>query len=162
MIKKFLPLHKFGNNYPSTEKGYYDSFLDLQKQMNNLFGDIFDDSSMMSASSGSFVPQFNISETDTAFEVSTELPGMEEKDIDISIENKILSIEGEKHFEEEKDEKNYHLTERRYGSFKRSFALPEGLALDKIEAKFKNGVLTMHLPKTDEGKKKVTKIKITE
>jgi HSP20 family protein len=87
---------------------------------------------------------------------------MEEKDIDISIENKILSIKGEKHFEEEKDEKNYHLTERRYGSFKRSFALPEGLALDKIEAKFKNGVLTMHLPKTDEGKKKVTKIKITE
>ena len=162
MIKKFLPLHKFENNYPSNEKGYYDSFLDLQKHMNNLFGDIFDDSSLMATSSGSFVPKFNISETDTAFEVSAELPGLEEKDIDISIEKNILSIEGEKNFEEEKNEKNYHLTERRYGSFKRSFSLPENLALDKVEAKFNNGVLTMHLPKTDEGKKKVTKVKITK
>ncbi|MFA6716669.1 MAG: Hsp20/alpha crystallin family protein [Victivallales bacterium] len=163
MINKFLPRHQRRDNYPSTDKGYYNPFLDLQKQMNDLFGTFFDDSSSLLAAPdkcGAFTPKFEISETDKGIDVSAEMPGMEEKDIDISIENNILSIAGEKRFEEEKKEKNYHLTERSYGSFKRSFSLPDGIAVDKVGAKFNNGVLTMHLPKTEEAKKKVTKVKI--
>jgi HSP20 family protein len=163
MINKFLPRHQRGDKYPSTDKGYYNPFQELQKQMNDLFGTFFDDSPSLLAARdkyGAFTPKFDISESDKAIDLSAELPGIEEKDIDISVEKNILSIAGEKRFEEEKKEKNYHLTERSYGSFRRSFSLPDGIAVDKIEAKFNNGVLTMHLPKTEAAKKKVTKVKI--
>lgn len=162
MTKKFLPRKQ--GNYPA-EKGYYSPFTELQRQMNELFGSFFDDTPSLfngHGIAGGFAPKFDISETDKAIEVNAELPGMEEKDIDISIENNVLSIRGEKRSEEKKDEKNYHLTERSYGTFQRRFSLPEGVDLDKVKAKFNNGVLTMELPKTAESRKKVTKIKISK
>jgi HSP20 family protein len=162
MTKKFLPRKK--DNYPA-EKGYYNPFMELQRQMNDLFGSFFDDTPSMFSGrgiSGDFAPKFDISETDKAIEINAELPGMEEKDIDISIENNILCIKGEKRSEEKKDEKNYHLTERSYGSFQRRFTLPEGVDLNKVKAKFNNGVLNMEMPKTAESRKKITKIKISK
>ena len=160
MVKKFLPRKK---NYYPAEKGYYSPFMELQKQMNDLFGNFFDDSPSLFAGqgiSGEFNPKFDVCESDKTLEVNVELPGMEEKDIDISIENNVLCVKGEKRTEEKKDDKNYHLTERSYGTFQRRFSLPDGLDLDKVKAKFDKGVLAIELPKTAESRKKVTKIKI--
>jgi len=92
-------------------------------------------------------PAVDISEKDGEFEISAELPGMTEKNIDVKLSNGNLVIKGEKSEEKEEDQKDYHLSERRYGSFVRSFAVPEGVEADKIEATFTNGVLKIKLPK---------------
>lgn len=162
MIEKLLPWRQADNNYSVAKNSRYNSLFELQKQMNELFGNFFENGALTSGEAEAFVPKFEVSESDKAIDISAELPGIEEDKIDISIENNILNISGEKQSEEKKDEKNFHLTERSYGSFNRYFSLPEGLALDKVEAKFKDGVLTMHLPKTDEYHKKVKKIKINK
>ncbi len=104
-------------------------------------------------------PRFDLSETDDAFEVTAELPGMEEKDIDVSVENGILTVKGEKKEECEKRERNYYLAERRYGSFQRTFSLP-GLDWEKAKACFKKGVLCLTLPKTPEAKTHRMKIEV--
>lgn len=162
MIKDLLPWHKKEESHPITIRKRYDPIGEFQKQMNALFDNFFDDESWLAAGekTGVFVPRFEISESDAGIDVTAELPGMDEKDIDVSIDGNILSIKGEKHTEHEEDEKNYRISERSYGAFQRSFSLPEGLDLEKVDAKFKNGVLKMCLPKTEESRKNVKKIKI--
>jgi HSP20 family protein len=93
-------------------------------------------------------PSVDIVEKDKAFEITAELPGMDEKNVEVKLANGTLTIRGEKTEEKEEKEKDYHLSERRYGSFERRFGLPEGIDTDKIEAAFKNGVLTVVLPKS--------------
>lgn len=93
------------------------------------------------------VPAVDVVEDDKAYRISAELPGMEEKNVDLSVENDVLTIRGEKQEEKEQKEKNYYLSERRYGSFQRSFQLPDSVDQDKIEASFEKGVLTVTLPK---------------
>lgn len=95
-------------------------------------------------------PAMDLTEQKDAYEISAELPGMDEKDVDIKISNGTLMIKGEKSEEIEKEEKNYFLSERRYGSFQRRFRLPEGVDADKIEATYSKGVLRVTLPKTKE------------
>jgi HSP20 family protein len=85
---------------------------------------------------------------------------MDEKDIAVKLSNGTLTIKGEKHEEKEEKKKDYYLSERRYGSFQRSFTVPDGVDEDKIEAAFKNGVLTVSLPKTPEAQKKEKQIAI--
>jgi HSP20 family protein len=94
-----------------------------------------------------FTPSMEVSETDKSIEISTELPGMDEKDIEISIANDILSIRGEKKAEKEEKKKNYRLYERSYGSFERALALPPGISADAIKASMNKGVLKITLPK---------------
>jgi HSP20 family protein len=105
-------------------------------------------------------PAMDLVERDKEFEITAELPGMEEKDIDIKLSNGALVIKGEKTEEKEEREKDYHLSERRYGSFQRSFALPDGIDMDKITANFAKGVLTVRLPKTAEARKNEKKIAV--
>ncbi len=105
-------------------------------------------------------PAVDISETDGEFEISAELPGMTEKNIDVKLSNGNLVIKGEKSEEKEEDQKDYHLSERRYGSFVRSFAVPEGVDADKIEATFTNGVLKIKLPKNAEARADARKIDV--
>lgn len=105
-------------------------------------------------------PAVDIAEKDDAFEITAELPGLSEKDVDVSHANGMLTIKGEKKQETEEKKKDYHLTERRYGAFQRGFALPEGVDEDKIDARFKNGVLTVTLPKTPEARKAAKKIEV--
>jgi HSP20 family protein len=93
------------------------------------------------------------------YEITAELPGMDEKNIEVKLSNEMLVIKGEKREEKEEKEANYYMSERRYGSFQRAFRLPQGVNADKIEASFKNGVLTVALPKTEEAKKE-TKIHV--
>ncbi len=102
----------------------------------------------------------DIIEGDKAYEVTAELPGMDEKDIEVKIADGGLTIKGEKQEQKEEKEKNYYLSERRYGSFERYFRIPEGVDTDKIEASFKKGVLTVNLPKKPEAQKPVKKIEV--
>jgi HSP20 family protein len=95
-------------------------------------------------------PAVDVTEKDKEFEVTAELPGLDEKDVEVKLTNGNLTIKGEKKEEKEEREKDYYLSERRYGSFVRSFPLPEGVNADKIEASFAKGVLTIKLPKTAE------------
>ncbi|CAN7707228.1 Hsp20/alpha crystallin family protein [Phyllobacterium sp. LjRoot231] len=105
-------------------------------------------------------PATDMVEKDKEYEISAELPGMDEKDIEIKLSNHTLSIKGEKSEEREEREKDYYLSERHYGSFHRVFQLPEGVDADKIEASFSKGVLKLKLPKTAQAQKTNKKIAI--
>jgi len=108
----------------------------------------------------STMPAVDVTETDKAFEIAAELPGMEEKNIEVSVSDGVLTIKGEKQEDKEEKKKDYYLSERTYGSFQRSFEVPKGVDLDKIEASFKKGVLTVTLPKTAEAQKAEKKIAV--
>lgn len=99
------------------------------------------------------MPAVDIIEKDNAFEITAELPGMDETNIQIKLSNGALTIKGEKTDEREEKKKDYHLSERHYGSFQRTFGLPEGVDPEKIEAHFSKGVLTLTLPKKPEAQK---------
>ena len=105
-------------------------------------------------------PAVDVSEKDKQYDITAELPGLTEKDIEVKTSNGVLTIKGEKKEEKEEKKKDYHLSERRYGSFQRSFTVPDGVDTDKIEANFKNGVLTVTLPKTPEAQKQEKHIAI--
>lgn len=109
---------------------------------------------------GFAAPAVDVAEDDKAFRITAELPGMSEKDIDVTISGDMLTIKGEKREEKEEKAPNYYVSERRFGFFQRSFALPDGVDRDKIEAKFENGVLTLTLPKTPEAVKQQKKIEV--
>ena len=105
-------------------------------------------------------PAVDISEDDGAYKVTAELPGMTEKDIEVVVSGDTLSIKGEKRLEKEQKEKNFHLSERSYGSFQRSFYVPDGVDRDKIAADFSKGVLTVTMPKTAKAMEQTKKIEV--
>ncbi len=105
-------------------------------------------------------PAVNIIESDKAYEITAELPGMDEKNIEVKVVNGNLLIKGEKQEEKEEKKKDYYLHERQFGSFERCFEVPEGVDADKIEASFKKGVLTVTLPKKPEAQKPEKKIEV--
>jgi HSP20 family protein len=98
-------------------------------------------------------PAMDLVEKDASYEISAELPGMDESNIDIKLGQGMLTIRGEKREQKEEKKKEYHLSERRFGSFRRSFALPADVDADKIDAKCTKGVLTVTLPKSEEAKR---------
>ncbi|NEK42728.1 Hsp20 family protein [Rhizobium leguminosarum] len=99
-------------------------------------------------------------ESEKAFELSAELPGVDAKDLDVTLADGVLTIKGEKNETKEEKEKDYYLSERRYGSFHRSLELPRGVDSEKIEANFSNGVLKVSLPKTPERQQNGKKITV--
>jgi HSP20 family protein len=105
-------------------------------------------------------PHLDVSETDKALEVVADLPGMEKKDIKVSLDGDLLTIQGEKKEVKEAKDKHYHTIERRSGSFYRALRLPMEVQQDKIEANFKDGTLTLTLPKVKASEKKVAQIEI--
>lgn len=109
---------------------------------------------------GNGVPALDIAETDKSFEISAELPGLDEKNVEVTIVNGGLTIKGEKQEEKEEKEKNYYLHERHFGSFERSFQIPEGVDVDKIQADFAKGVLKVTLPKKPDAQKPQKKIEV--
>ena len=106
------------------------------------------------------IPAVDVAEKDNAYEISAELPGMEDKDIEVKVADGGLVIKGEKKEAKEEKKKDYFMSERRYGSFERYFTIPEGVDADKISAQFQKGVLTVTLPKSPEAKKQEKKIVI--
>jgi HSP20 family protein len=107
---------------------------------------------------GDWMPQVDISETEEAFIVKAELPGVKKEDVNVNFENSILTIRGEKKVETE--DKKRHRVECAYGSFIRSFTLPQTIKADKIEAVYKNGILSLTIPKAEEAKPKQIEVKI--
>ena len=105
-------------------------------------------------------PAVDIFENDNEVIVKAELPGMEAKDIDVKLENNVVTLRGERRFEKEAKEENYHRIEREYGSFSRAFSLPVTVNAEKVTAEYKDGVLTIVLPKKEEIKPKPIKIAI--
>ena len=116
------------------------------------------------ATRGEWFPAVNVSETKDELTITAELPGMSAKDISVDYTDGVLTIKGEKEQEttKEEEERRYYMWERRFGSFQRSLPFPGGIADDKIAAEFKDGVLTVHLPKTEEVKAAPHAIPITE
>jgi HSP20 family protein len=130
-----------------------DSFLRLRDQMNQMFENFFDDPwslrpfETFNSSLSTFVPRLELKEMDADLKVFVELPGMDEKDVQVNLENQVLTISGEKKSETTDKSDGYYRSERSYGAFQRQVALPEGVNEDDVNATFKNGVLTVTLPK---------------
>src|SRR6185437_10224839 len=106
-------------------------------------------------------PAVDIVEKDHAFELTAEIPGLDAKNIELSLSDNVLTIKGEKQEEREEKTKDRYVSERRYGSFRRSLQVPASVDVDKIEAGFKSGVLTVTVPKSSEAQKKQKTIPVT-
>jgi HSP20 family protein len=135
----------------------------LQRDVNRIFDDFWRRFDQPFAAFGRFDrggPRTDIAETEHALEVSVELPGIDQNEIDVSLSDNALTIKGEKKSERQQSKKDYRLSERSYGSFYRSIPLPSGVDTDKASAEFKNGVLTVTLPKTQEALARVKKIEV--
>lgn len=133
----------------------YDPFRDLrnlQDEMNRLFSAGFPRVSNQEELSTGWAPSVDIYENENNVVLEAELPGMKREDFELSIENNIITLRGERHFEKKDEGDNYHRVERAYGSFTRSFNLPRTVATDEIKAEFNNGVLSVTMPKKAEAK----------
>lgn len=138
------------------------SISSLQNEMNRMFDQFFRgwDFSGLSQESGTWMPSIDLAETDTAITVKAEVPGIEPKEINISIQDNTLIIKGEKKEKTEEKGKNYYRMERSYGSFARSIDLPASVDADKITAECKNGVLEIVMQKKEEAKPKQISINV--
>jgi len=105
------------------------------------------------------VPAFDISETEKEYMITGEIPGINSKDLDITLLDDILTIKGEKKQENEEKEENYHRVERHYGSFQRSFRIPEKVKTDELDATYKDGILKLSLPKAEASEVKKIEVK---
>jgi HSP20 family protein len=133
--------------------------LNLQSQVNRLFQD-FGRGSDELMTGGTFVPPVDIYEDEHSITLKLEVPGINEKDIDVQLENNTLTVRGERKFEAEEKEENFHRVERRYGSFARSFTLPNTVDPENVEANYENGLLKIRLAKRAEAKPKQIRVGI--
>lgn len=153
-ISDLLPWNRDKEKYALQKREEYDP-LDMQREMNRIIESFLEDPfrpvSMQRwfDEDRTFMPRLDVSESETEISIRADMPGMDEKDIHLALENDMLMISGEKRIEKEEKGKTYHRMERRYGSFNRSVELPSGVDFDKIEAKFKNGVLTIKITKPE-------------
>jgi HSP20 family protein len=165
-----LPVTK-NPSEPAFSGNVWRPFEALRKEVDRAFEDFGDDfwrrpfRSLAGLEKG-WAPKFattpaaDVVETDKAYEITAELPGIDQKNIEVNVANGGITIKGEKKEETEEKKKDYYVSERRYGSYERYFGLPEGVDADKIEATFKNGVLKVTLPKTAEAQKPAKKIEV--
>lgn len=128
---------------------------------NKRFSDIMDEffNDAVNTNKDSFVPSIDVSETDEQFLISAELPGMNKEDININLESGRLSISGERSFRNEEEGKTFHRVETKYGSFNRSFQLPDYIDEDSIDAKYNNGLLNISINKAENKVKRQIEIK---
>jgi HSP20 family protein len=132
----------------------------LQDQVNRLFQSSFPARSDNSALT-TWAPAVDIYETENELVLKADLPGISEKDLDVRVENNMLTVRGERKFEQQVKEDNYLRVERSYGSFSRSFSLPNTVNTEAIKAEYKNGVLQVVMPKRAESKPKQVKVNVT-
>ena len=131
----------------------------LQDQVNRLFSDVFERQGEESSLTA-WAPSVDIYETEHELVVKADLPEVDPKDLDIRVENNILTIRGERKFEKNVNEENYLRVERAYGSFARSFTLANTVNSEAIKADYQNGVLTLSIPKREEAKPKQIKVNV--
>jgi HSP20 family protein len=168
-----LPIKTDNKTTPATKPARWTPFDSLRREIDRAFDDFGMSSWRLPMARSNFDFDFfeprettfglalavDVAEKEKEFEITAELPGLDEKDIEVKA-NGALTIKGEKKEQKEEREKGYYLSERCYGSFVRSFGLPEGVDPDKIEANFAKGVLTVKLRKTQEAQKSAKKIEV--
>jgi len=130
----------------------------LQNRVNSLFRDFNEGESALTTAS--FIPAVDIYEDEKKVILKLEVPGIQEKDLDVSVENNTLTVKGERKFEKEEKEENFHRIERRYGSFYRAFTLPTTVDAESIDAKYDAGVLKLELKKKPEAQPKQIKVNV--
>jgi len=132
----------------------------LRREMDRLFERFFGEPIGLERPTGMWTPQTDVTETKDSVSIKAELPGLEAKDVEVSVSGDMLIIKGEKKQEKEEKDEHRHLVERTHGAFSRMVRLPAPVAADKIKATFKNGVLTVTLPKTEEAKPKAIPVTV--
>jgi len=170
-IKDLVPW-KSGRGNALSRLEERDPFLMLHDNLHRMFDDVFRtfdrgfglgrlpfiyDSDFFG---GATIPRVNVSESDKDIQVSAELPGMDEKDVEVTLADGVLTIKGEKKLDKEDKDKEYYRMESSYGLFCRNIQLPSGIDTDKVDATFSKGVLTITIPKTEEAKANVKRIDI--
>jgi HSP20 family protein len=130
----------------------------LQNRMNSLFGNLAETESPLTAAS--FTPAVDVYEDAQKVVLKLEVPGIEEKDLDVRVENRTLTVKGERKFEKEEKEENFHRIERRFGSFYRAFTLPTTVDTENVDAKYEAGVLKLELKKKPEAQPKQIKVNV--
>jgi HSP20 family protein len=124
------------------------------------FGSRFMEAQPLQQRFGGALPKVDVSENDREIQIVAELPGLKQEDINLNLQDDVLTVSGETRESREEKEKQYHLTERSYGRFERSFRLPDTVDRDKISARFENGLLTITLPKSEKSQQKAKRIEI--
>ena len=135
-------------------------FVTLQGRMNRLFRDSYGDAREEALTTTTFAPPVDVYEDEHTVTLKIEVPGIEEKDIDVRIENNTLTVHGERKFEKEEKEENFRRVERQYGSFTRTFTLPNTVDQDSVQANYEKGVLKIQLAKKAEAKPKQIKVNV--
>src|SRR5437879_9493860 len=136
-------------------------FSTLQDRMNRLFRESYSDAGRDdSLTASNFAPAVDVYEDEHNVTLKIEVPGIDEKDIDVRIENNVLTVHGERKIEKEEKEENYRRVERQYGSFTRTFTLPNTVDTDNVQAQYDKGVLKIVLPKKAEAKPKQIKVNV--
>src|SRR5215467_6137265 len=135
-------------------------FTTLQDRMNRLFQQSFGEGREESLTTGAFAPAVDVYEDEHNVTLKIEVPGIEEKDLDIRVENNTLTVHGERKFEKEEKEENYRRVERQYGSFTRSFTLPNTVDTEHVQANYDKGILKIQLAKKAEAKPKQIKVNV--
>jgi len=142
------------------DKGVAEPFQSLHKEIDRVFNDFSKDLPAAFGKVGGAFPAIDVCETDQAVDVTVELPGVDEKDVEVVLTDRALTIKGEKKTESDRTEKDWHVVERAYGSFKRMIPLSFEAAPKSVEAHFDKGVLTVHVPKPPEEAEKANRIAI--
>mgnify|MGYP003574668556 CR=1 FL=1 len=145
---------------PVRRGGVFNHLMNLQNHMNNVFEDYVNTNDTENSSRSMWAPRVDAVELDDNFEFTFELPGMNKDDIKLEVENKVLTLSGEKKFDYEGKDRSIHMSERNYGNFYRTFQLPSLADTSKINAEFTNGVLNITLPKREEAKPKQISIDV--
>jgi HSP20 family protein len=148
-------------NTASGRRDPFHGLVSLQDQVNHLFEDMVLQGRTGQADLATWAPAADIYETDHDLVAKVDLPGVQEEDIDVRVENNTLAIRGERKFDKEVNEDSYLRVERAFGTFTRSFSLPNIVRVDNISASLQNGVLTIRMPKREEAKPKQIKISVS-
>jgi HSP20 family protein len=143
-LKSLIPV---GRGRVSPWARTYDPFTSLQREVERVFEDFARGFPTFAAATTELTPKMDVTETEKEYELTAELPGLEEKDVEVNVTDNVLTIRGEKKAEKEQKDKNYRTVERNYGSFARSVELPEGIDPDAIKATITKGVLKVTVPK---------------
>jgi HSP20 family protein len=161
-FKSLVPWRNNKSQVPASREDFFDPFVTFRREMDRMFDDFFGSGAMRPAAAGwqAITPAVDIDETDKEMVVTAELPGVSDKDVEVSLAGDILTIKGEKKAEHEEKNGNATYMERRFGSFSRSLRLPFEVADEKVDARFKDGVLTIRLPKPAELQRSVRRIEV--
>ena len=158
-IKDLIPWAR-KDGAPDAKSSEDNPIATLQREMNHVFENFWNRVGQFEWPWGSDEAKSDMVETDKAIEVSIELPGMEMKDIEVTVNDDMLTVKGEKKIERQVEKKGYYLSERSYGAIYRTIPLPPGVDGEKAQASFKNGVLTIKLPQTPEAQAKIKRIDV--